>query len=142
MPRSRGKVCPVCEHLWKLSEKHRPRVRRHAEERPGGWQRVTQQEYGGIGRLASGSMERMRRLYVREGGVNRAVGYTSATRTTLSSMPRSRPSPSWAIPGPPPDKDRSGGSGHSQWKARGSCGFLMRKRNPFPTPDNPIWLWV
>ena len=68
MPRSRGKVCPVCEHLWKLSEKHRPRVRRHAEERPGGWQRVTQQEYGGIGRLASGSMERMRRLYVRGRG--------------------------------------------------------------------------
>ena len=52
----------------------RPRVRRHAEERPGGWQRVTQQEYGGIGRLASGSMERMKRLYVRENGVNRAVG--------------------------------------------------------------------
>ena len=43
--------------------------------RPGGWQRVTQQEYGGIGRLASGSMERVKRLYVREGGVNRAVGY-------------------------------------------------------------------
>ena len=42
MPRSSEKFCPVCQQLWKLSEKHRPRVRRHAEERPGGRQRVTQ----------------------------------------------------------------------------------------------------
>ena len=65
-------MCPVCEEP---SEKRRPRVRLHAEERPGGWQRVTQQEYGGISRLASGSMERMKLLYVLENGVNRAIGY-------------------------------------------------------------------
>ena len=38
MPRSSEKFCQACEEL---SEKHRPRTKRHVEERPGGWQRVT-----------------------------------------------------------------------------------------------------
>ena len=45
----------------------------------------------GIGLLASGSMERMRRLYVRENGVNRPIGYICDQDDVVLDAPASGP---------------------------------------------------
>ena len=75
MPRSTAMNCPVCTSLHRLDEEYGPKRRRYEEEARGGWRRITSFTYDGVERLGSSRPEPMKRLYVREGGVNRPVGY-------------------------------------------------------------------
>ena len=75
MPRSTAINCPVCTSLHRLNEVYGPRRQRYEEETAGCWRRTASFAYGGVERLGSSGPESMKRLYVREAGVNRPVGY-------------------------------------------------------------------
>ena len=68
-------VLPGMHQSFGLSREYGPQRKRYDDERPGGWRRTYTFDYSGIGRLGKNSLEPMKRLYVREGGVNRPVGH-------------------------------------------------------------------
>ena len=91
MPRSATMTCPVCTRLYDLNKEYGPNRRRYEEERPGGWRRTVTFGYAGVEPLGSPRMEPMKRLYVREGGVNRAVGHICDHGHVLLDQPPEGP---------------------------------------------------
>ena len=72
MPRNDTKFCGPCKALQKVSAEYRPRTSRyHRCDHPD-----IRADYAGIPALgASPTSQRMKRLYIREGQVNKPVGY-------------------------------------------------------------------
>ena len=75
MPRSSTIHCPVCTSLDKLSKDHGPRRKVYPDPRPSDIYRERVFHYDGVEALGSPSLEPVKRLYVRDAGINRAVRY-------------------------------------------------------------------
>ena len=75
MPRSSTIQCPVCTSLDKLSKDYGPRRKVYPDPCPSDIHRKGVFSYGGVEALGSPSFEPVKRLYVRESGVNRPVGH-------------------------------------------------------------------
>ena len=71
MPRSNTKFCDACRKLQDVSIEYRPRTARyHWCDHPD-----IRTDYAGLKVLVSPSLQKMKRLYVRDGQVNTPVGY-------------------------------------------------------------------
>ena len=82
MPRSDSRFCKVCESLRKVSNQYQPRtsqVQRCNECGQTDYRARGQIKYAGIVMLAPGRDNAMRRLYIREGQVNKPIGYICDT---------------------------------------------------------------
>ena len=75
MPRSSTIQCPVCTSLDKLSKDYGPRRKVYPDPCPSDIHRKGVFSYGGVEALGRPSFEPVKRLYVREAGVNRPVGH-------------------------------------------------------------------
>ena len=71
MPRSNTKFCEACKALQEVSTEYRPRTALyHRCDHPD-----IRAHYVGLPALASPSLHKMKRLYVRDGHINNPVGY-------------------------------------------------------------------
>ena len=75
MPRPPNERCKVCERLAALSREYGPRRKVYPDPTPKDIFRENITDYDGVGQLGPRSVEAMKRLYVRDNGVNKAIGH-------------------------------------------------------------------